>query len=75
MIGKTQLLNAGERDVRSQVLEALHRFGIKQVEVARKTGINNSSLSLWLQGKIKGHQVRIESTLDEWLKSLYSSKP
>lgn len=30
---------------------------------------------MWLQGKIKGHQVRIEETLEHWLENLYSNKP
>lgn len=30
---------------------------------------------MWLQGKIKGHQVRIEETIENWLQNLYSNKP
>ena len=55
-------------------MEAIHRYGIKQVDIARDTGINHSSLSLWLQAKIKGHFVKIEETLEEWLKSMHSNK-
>lgn len=78
-----------EKDVRSRVLEALQRYGLKQVDVARETGINltryitftlfigvhHSTLSLWLQGKIKGHVVKVEETLDQWLQNLYANKP
>lgn len=28
-----------------------------------------------MQGKIKGHQVRIEETIEQWLQNLYSNKP
>jgi catalase (peroxidase I) len=28
-----------------------------------------------LQGKIKGHQVRTEETIEQWLQNLYSNKP
>ena len=37
--------------------------------------IHHSTLSLWLQGKIKGHQVRTEETIEQWLQNLYSNKP
>ena len=30
---------------------------------------------MWLQGKIKGHQVKIEETIEQWLQNLYSNKP
>lgn len=30
---------------------------------------------MWLQGKIKGHQVRIEETIEQWLQNIYSNKP
>ena len=42
----------------------MHKYNIKQVEVARETGIHHSSLSLWLQGKIKGHMVKIADTIE-----------
>jgi transcriptional regulator with XRE-family HTH domain len=77
-----------EKDVRSRVIEALQRYGLKQVDVARETGLNiqspdsntpagvhHSTLSLWLQGKIKGHVVKVEETLDQWLQNLYANKP
>ena len=55
--------------------EALQKFNIKQVDVARETGVHHSTLSLWLQGKVRGHQIKIEETLTEWLNNLYSNKP
>ena len=57
------------------MLEALAKFNIKQVDVAREAGIHHSTLSLWLQGKVKGHHIKIEDTLTEWLDSLYSGRP
>ena len=63
------------KDIRSQMLEALAKFNIKQVDVAREAGIHHSTLSLWLQGKVKGHHIKIEDTLAEWLESLYSGRP
>lgn len=64
-----------DKDVRTQMQEALQKFNIKQVDVARETGVHHSTLSLWLQGKVRGHLIRIEETLSEWLNNLYSNKP
>jgi hypothetical protein len=38
-------------------------------------GIHHSTLSLWLQGKIKGHFVKIEENIQEWLENLQANKP
>ena len=60
------------------------KYNIKQVEVARETGniiyikylgIHHSSLSLWLQGKIKGHMVKISETIENYLENFMSNKP
>jgi len=68
-------VNTGDKDIRQRVHEALRRFGYKQVDVSKETNIHHSTLSLWLQGKIKGHQVRIEETIENWLQNIYSNKP
>jgi len=82
-------LNPVEKNIRVRVLEALHKYGYKQVDVARETGIflsykknliifsgiHHSTLSLWLQGKIKGHYVKVDETMEEWLQNLYANKP
>lgn len=43
--------------------------------MALKAGIHHSTLSLWLQGKIKGHYVKIEETIEEWLQNVLTNKP
>lgn len=48
-----------EKDIRTQMLEALAKYNIKQVDVAREAGINHSTLSLWLQGSVKGNYINI----------------
>jgi transcriptional regulator with XRE-family HTH domain len=53
-------MDGEEKDVRAMMQEALQKFNIKQVDVARETGVHHSTLSLWLQGKVRGHQIRIE---------------
>ncbi len=55
-----------ERDnlLKRRLQDAMHQYNIKQVEVARETGLHHSSLSLWLQGKIKGHMVKIADTIE-----------
>jgi len=69
------MIEPTEKDIRSQMFEALAKYNIKQVDVAREAGIHHSTLSLWLQGKVKGHHIKIEDTLAEWLDSLYSGRP
>jgi hypothetical protein len=39
------------------------------------SGIHHSTLSLWLQGKIKGHFVKVEETIEEWLQNVFTNKP
>ena len=51
--------NQLEKDTRVKIHEALQKFNIKQVDVAKETGIHHSTLSLWLQGKVKGHFIKI----------------
>jgi len=63
------------KDIRTKILETLYKYGIKQIEVARETGMHHSTLCLWLQGKIKGHQVKIEETLNNWLQNLDPNRP
>ena len=57
------------------MLEALAKYNIKQVDVAREAGINHFTLSLWLQGSVKGNYINIEGDLAEWLDCLYSGRP
>lgn len=64
-----------DKDIRTQMLEALAKYNIKQVDVAREAGINHSTLSLWLQGSVKGNYINIEGDLAEWLDCLYSGRP
>lgn len=37
---------SGERDIRSKLNEALQRYGIKQVDIARETGIYKKTFYL-----------------------------
>lgn len=61
--------------MRQRLQEALTRFGYRQVDVSKETGIHHSSLSLWLQGKIRGHLIGIEEIIEQWLQNLYANKP
>ena len=63
------------KDIRTQMQEALSKYNIKQVDVAREAGINHSTLSLWMQGSVKGNYINIEGDLAEWLDCLYSGRP
>ena len=48
-----------DNDLKKRLQDVIYKYNIKQVEVARETGIHHSSLRLWLQGKIRGHMVKI----------------
>lgn len=72
---KKQGLSTQQKDIRQRLQEAMNRFELKQVQVSKETGIHHSSLSLWLQGKIRGHQVGIDETIENYLHNLYSNKP
>lgn len=73
--GINQTQHTSEKDVRQRLQEALRRFGYKQVDVSKETGIHHSTLSLWLQGKVKGNQARIKETVEEWLLNVYTARP
>ena len=64
-----------DNELKKRLQDAIHKYNIKQVEVARETGIHHSSLSLWLQGKIKGHMVKIADTVEHYLENFLSNKP
>jgi predicted transcriptional regulator len=64
-----------ENELKKRLQDIIHKYNIKQVEVARETGIHHSSLSLWLQGKIKGHMVKIADTIEHYLENFMSNKP
>jgi SWI/SNF-related matrix-associated actin-dependent regulator of chromatin subfamily B protein 1 len=64
-----------DKEIKLRLQEVMNKYNIKQVEVAKETGINHSSLSLWLQGKIKGHMVKISETIENYLENFMSNKP
>ena len=80
-----------DKEAKARLQEIMNKYNIKQVEEARdngkyvvvklimilffKIGIHHSSLSLWLQGKIKGHVVKITETLENYLENFMSNKP
>ena len=53
----------------------MQKYGIKQVDVARDTNINHSSLSLWLRGKLEGHIAKVPDSIESYLDNFMSSKP
>jgi transcriptional regulator with XRE-family HTH domain len=64
-----------DKEIKLRLQEIMNKYNIKQVEVARETGIHHSSLSLWLQGKIKGHMVKISESIEGYLENFMSNKP
>lgn len=64
-----------DKEIKLRLQEFMNKYNIRQVEVARETGIHHSSLSLWLQGKIKGNVVKISETIENYLENVMSNKP
>ncbi|CAG9329121.1 unnamed protein product [Blepharisma stoltei] len=63
------------QDLRVRLAEALNTYGLKQVNVAKDTGIHHTTLSLWLGGRIKGSNPKIENEVEAWLNNLSVSRP
>ena len=54
----------------------MQKYGIKQVDVARDTNLNHSSLSLWLRGKLEGRQAGVPAAIEKYLDNfLTATKP
>jgi len=62
-------------NVRGRLLDAIEKYHLKQVDIAKETGIHHSTLSLWLQDKAKGHKSNIEDALEKYLQKLMSNRP
>lgn len=62
-------------NIRARLIEAIEKYHLKQVDIARETGIHHSTLSLWLQDKAKGHKANIEEALEKYMQKLMSNRP
>ena len=63
-----------EKDLRPKVLDAIKKYNLKQIDVAKEVGVHHSTLSQWLQHKAKiSHQA--EENIENWLNNIYSNKP
>ena len=63
-----------EKDLRPKVLDAIKKYNLKQIDVAREVGVHHSTLSQWLQHKAKISHTAEES-IENWLNNIYSNKP
>jgi SWI/SNF-related matrix-associated actin-dependent regulator of chromatin subfamily B protein 1 len=64
-----------KKEIRQRFLDALQKYGFKQVDVAKDILVHHSTLSQWIQGKTKGNTKKIEDSIEIWLNNLYSNKP
>ena len=69
------IIQSIDKDVRTRINEALVKYNLKQIDLAKETGVHHSTLSLWLQGKVKGTHIKIEDQMEKWLSNLTTSKP
>lgn len=63
-----------EKDIRNRFVEAIQKYNFKQVDIARDIHFHHSTLSQWIQGKIRGN-IRLEEAIENWLNNLYSNMP
>ncbi len=63
-----------EKDLRPKVLDAIKKYNLKQIDVAREVGVHHSTLSQWLQHKAKISHTA-EEGIENWLNNIYSNKP
>lgn len=71
----TMMIGNQDKDIRLRANEALAKYNIKQIDLAKETGIHHSTLSLWLQGKVKGTTIKIDEQIEKWLNNLNNLKP
>jgi len=64
-----------EKDLRERLYEILQKFNLCQVDVARETGINHSTLSQWLQQNTRGNQIKIDEKIENWLINVENNRP
>ena len=64
-----------DNELKKRLNDHMMQNGVRQVDVARETGINNSSLSQWLRGKLDGHQARVPESIEKYLENFNSAKP
>ena len=64
-----------DNELKKRLFEVMQKYGIKQVDVAKDTNINHSSLSLWLRGKLEGHMAKVPDAIESYLDNFMSSKP
>ena len=62
-------------NLRTRLLDAIDKYHLKQVDIAREAQIHHSTLSLWLQDKVRGHKISIEDSLEKYLQKLMSNRP
>lgn len=64
-----------DNELKKRLFEVMQKYNIKQVDVARDTNINHSSLSLWLRSKLEGHIAKVPDAIETYLDNFMSSKP
>lgn len=56
--------------VRADFRAAIERLGISQAEAARRAGLKESTVSLWLNGRYNGHADGVARDVRRWIASL-----
>ena len=56
-----------EGDLRMRAIEGIKYLGMSQNTLAKETGISLTTLALWMAGKLRGNNSRLESEMEKWL--------
>ena len=53
--------------MRIRLIEAIKYLGMSQNTLAKETGVSLTTLALWMAGKLRGNNSRLENEVDKWL--------
>jgi hypothetical protein len=56
-----------EGDLRLRVIEALKYLGMSHTTLSKETNTNLQALSLWLAGKLRGNNSKLENEMEKWI--------
>ena len=62
-----QTLAKMEGDLRLRIIDALKYLGMSHTTLAKETNTNLSTLSLWLAGRLRGNNSKLESEMEKWI--------
>lgn len=56
-----------EGDLRLRVIDGLRYLGMSHTTLSKETNTNLQALSLWLAGKLRGNNSKLEAEMEKWI--------